>query len=170
MLFRSSTPEARFRTLEQLSAAGIRTGISVSPVIPGWNDSDIPKLLRRGSESGAAFAFYNLLRLPGAVQDVFMSRLRESFPERAGKVEHHQRSVRGGALNQSEFGKRFEGEGKMADAIDELFRIHVRKNGLNKEHRRVPDVREPMELVPKATKTKPKEAEQISLFDNTVAT
>ena len=129
----ASTPDARFRALEKLSAAGIRTGLSISPVIPGWNDSDIPRLLKRAADCGASFAFYTLLRLPGAVEEVFMSRLRKSFPERAGKVEHHQRSVRGGALNQSEFGKRFEGQGRMADLIDDLFRIHVRKNGLNKK-------------------------------------
>src|SRR6185295_10677531 len=106
--------------------------ISISPVIPGWNDSDIPRLLKKAADCGASFAFYTLLRLPGAVQEVFMTRLQESFPERAGKVEHHQRSVRGGALNQSEFGKRFEGQGRMADLIDDLFKIHVRKNGLNR--------------------------------------
>ncbi len=131
----ASSPEGRFHALEKLSAAGIRTGISISPVIPGWNDSDIPRLLQRAKDCGASFAFYTLLRLPGAVEEVFMSRLKQTFPERAGKVEHHLRSVRGGTLNRSEFGRRFQGEGRMADVIEDLFRIHIRKNGLNRSER-----------------------------------
>jgi len=142
----AASPDARFLALEKLSAAGIRTGISISPVIPGWNDSDIPKLLKRAAQCGASFAFYTLLRLPGAVEEVFMSRLRASFPERAGKVEHHQRQVRGGTLNQTEFGKRFEGQGKMADVIEDLFQIHVRKKGLNRPEGRGRKYR--MELTP----------------------
>lgn len=125
-------PEARFRALEKLSAAGVRTGISVSPVIPGWNDADIPKILKRAGEAGASFAFYTLLRLPGAVEPVFLERLRRDFPARAGKVEHHLRETHGGELKHAGFGDRMRGTGKMADLISDLFRLHVRKNGLDK--------------------------------------
>ena len=148
----ASSPDARFHALEKLSAAGIRTGISISPIIPGWNDSEMPHLLKRAKDCGASFAFYTLLRLPGAVKDVFMSRLQASFPERAGKVEHHLRSVRGGVLNRSEFGKRFQGEGQMADIIEDLFRIHIRKNGLNRSERMAeitPKIKPPIQPVPK---------------------
>jgi DNA repair photolyase len=125
-------PEARFRVLEKLAAAGVRTGISVSPLIPGWNDSDIPKVLRRAGEAGVSFAFYTLLRLPGAVEPVFLSRLRRDFPERAGKVEHHMRETHGGNLKHTGFGDRMKGSGKMADVIADLFRLHVRKNGIDR--------------------------------------
>ncbi len=127
----ASPPEARFRALEKLAAAGVRTGISISPVVPGWNDSAIPDLLRRAKECGASFAFYVLLRLPGAVEGVFLERLRKLFPERAHKVEHHIRATRQGGLNQSGFGTRMRGRGKMADLIEDLFQLHVRRNGLN---------------------------------------
>src|SRR5690606_12752753 len=40
-------PELRFRALEKLSRAGLPTGISLGPVIPGLTDSDIPALLSR---------------------------------------------------------------------------------------------------------------------------
>jgi DNA repair photolyase len=129
----ASLPEARFRALEKLSAAGIRTGLSISPVIAGWNDSEIPGLLQKAGDCGASFAFYALLNLPGAVEKVFLSRLRQSFPERAGKVEHHLRETRGGAVNEARFGRRFRGQGKMADLIDDLFRIHARRNGLHEK-------------------------------------
>ena len=125
-------PEARFRALEKLSAAGIRTGISVSPIIPGWNDSDIPKIFKRAGEAGVSFAFYTMLRLPGAVEPVFLSRLKRDFPERAGKVEHHLRETHGGELKHTGFGDRMRGTGKMAEVIADLFRLHVRKNGLDR--------------------------------------
>jgi DNA repair photolyase len=129
----AASPEARFRALEKLSAAGVRTGISISPVIPGLNDADIPKLLKRAADCGASFAFYTLLRLPGSVKDVFMTRLHRDFPERAGKIEHHLRETRGGDLYQNDFGQRMTGQGKMATLIADLFRMHARKNGLNRE-------------------------------------
>jgi DNA repair photolyase len=128
----AAPPEARFRALEKLSAAGVRTGISVSPIIPGWNDADIPKILKRAGECGASFAFYTLLRLPGAVEPVFLSRLRRDFPDRAGKVEHHLRETHGGELKHTGFGDRMRGTGKMADVISDLFKLHVRKNGLDR--------------------------------------
>jgi DNA repair photolyase len=128
----AAPPEARFRALEKLSAAGVRTGVSISPIIPGWNDADIPKILKRAAECGATFAFYTLLRLPGAVEPVFLSRLKRDFPERAGKVEHHLRETHGGELKHVGFGDRMRGTGKMADVIADLFHLHVRKNGLDR--------------------------------------
>ena len=40
-------PEARFRAMKMLSDEGIATGIAIVPVIPGYNESDIPGLLER---------------------------------------------------------------------------------------------------------------------------
>ena len=52
-------PEARFRAMKKLADAGIRVGIGVAPVIPGYNDSDIPLLLEKARENGATKAFYD---------------------------------------------------------------------------------------------------------------
>jgi DNA repair photolyase len=131
----AAPPEARFRALEKLSAAGVRTGVSMAPIIPGLNDADIPKVLKRAADCGASFAFYAVLRLPGSVKDVFLTRLHRDFPERAGKVEHHLRETRGGELYRNDFGRRMTGEGKMAAMIGDLFRLHARKNGLNESER-----------------------------------
>jgi hypothetical protein len=107
----------------------------MAPIIPGLNDADIPKVLKRAAECGATFAFYAILRLPGSVKDVFMTRLHRDFPERAGKVEHHLRETRGGELYQNDWGRRMTGEGKMAAMIADLFKLHARKNGLNGSRR-----------------------------------
>lgn len=127
----AAPPDLRFRTLEKLSRAGIRTGISLGPVIPGLNDSDIPSLLARAKECGATFAFYVMLRLPGSVREVFLERVKTHLPEKAGKIEHHIREVRGGGLYKNGFGDRMTGTGAMADMVEKLFRIHARKHGLD---------------------------------------
>jgi len=123
-------PELRFRALEKLARAGLRTGISLGPIIPGLNDSDIPALLKRAKESGATFAFYVMLRLPGSVREVFLEAVRKHLPEKAGKIEHHIRQVRDGELYRTDFANRMSGTGNMADMVDKLFRIQARKLGL----------------------------------------
>lgn len=126
----AAPPELRFRALEKLSHAGLRTGISLGPIIPGLNDSEIPALLTRAKECGATFAFYVMLRLPGTVREVFLERVKKHLPEKAGKIEHHIRQVRGGGLYNTSFASRMSGTGTMADMVDKLFRIHARKLGL----------------------------------------
>src|SRR5207247_827872 len=81
-----ATPQRRMRIVERLAAAGIRVGVSVAPIIPGLNDEDIGDVLKAAREAGASFASYVLLRLPGAVKEVFEERLRASLPLRAEKV------------------------------------------------------------------------------------
>ncbi len=122
--------ELRWKTLSQLSAAGLHTGISLGPIIPGLNDSDIPALLKRAKESGAHFAFYVMLRLPGHVQDVFMERMAKVLPQYVQKVEHHIRAVRNGNLYATDFKSRMQGSGKSAEIIDQLFKLYARKYGL----------------------------------------
>ncbi|MFZ1804705.1 MAG: radical SAM protein, partial [Nitrospira sp.] len=64
----------RFSAMKALSDAGIPTGISVAPVIPGLNDDDIPELLDRAYGAGARTATYSLLRLSGSLEPVFLDR------------------------------------------------------------------------------------------------
>jgi DNA repair photolyase len=122
-------PDLRFKALEKLSKAGLSTGISLGPIIPGLTDSDIPALLQRAKDAGASFAFYVMLRLPGAVRPVFLERLRTLLPERAGKVEHHIQETRDGLWYQSDFGSRMSGTGRMADMVSQIFHVHARRLG-----------------------------------------
>ncbi|MCZ7686785.1 MAG: radical SAM protein [Sandaracinaceae bacterium] len=78
--------EARFETMERLAKAGIPVGVSLSPVIPGVNDSAIPGILERSAAAGATRAFLTLVRLPREVREVFDVRLEEVLPDRARKV------------------------------------------------------------------------------------
>ena len=125
------SPAVRLKAIRALADAGIPVGVGVAPIIPGMNDGQIAEILKRARDAGATSAFRVMLRLPLEVKPVFLGRLQESFPDRAAKVEHAVREMRGGALYVSEFGKRGVGQGARWDAIEQLFDLTCRKLGLN---------------------------------------
>lgn len=129
---RTSTPEMRLRAIEALAASGIPVGVNVAPIIPGLTDEEIPAILKAAAERGATSAGYILLRLPGAVKPLFLDWLKRELPDRQGKILSRIRETRNGALTNPAFGGRMKGEGEIADAINSLFTLHIRKYGLNK--------------------------------------
>jgi len=126
----ASRPSLRFEAMRALSDAGVPTGISVSPIIPGLNDADIPELLARAREAGASTAFMQPVRLSREVLPVFDERLEAALPGQADKVRRAIREMRGGKMNESEFGARFHGNGARWQAIEQLFEIHCRRLGI----------------------------------------
>jgi DNA repair photolyase len=116
-----TTPARRLRTIERLARAGVNVGVMVAPIIPGLNDEDIGQVLRAAREAGATRAGRVLLRLPGAVKEVFEERLRAALPLRADRVLRRIRETRGGKLYDPRFGTRGTGEGPYAEAIATLF-------------------------------------------------
>jgi DNA repair photolyase len=124
------SPERRFKVIERLASAGIKVGVSVSPVIPGLSDEEIPRVLERAASAGATHAFAVFLRLPGAVAKVFEERVRIAFPDRAEKILRRVREGSGGKMYDSEFGKRGKGQGVYAGMIDTLFRTAAERHGL----------------------------------------
>jgi len=130
---RTSIPERRLRVIEELAKNNIPVGVNIAPVIPGLNDKEIPEILKKTADCGALFAGYILIRLPYSVKDLFSEWLKREFPDRANKVLNSIKDMRGGKLNEPEFGKRFKGEGEMAEAIHNLFKINCKKYKLNNE-------------------------------------
>jgi len=128
-------PARRFEALRRLREAGVQVGVMVAPIIPGLNDRDVPAILARAAENGAASAGFIALRLPGNVRDVFLDRLREALPLRAARVEARIREIRGGRLSNAEFGRRMRGEGVYWDSIRKLFEIACARHGLNTSSR-----------------------------------
>ncbi len=124
------SPSRRVETLRILSEAGLSTGVSLSPLIPGLNDQDIPNILHQAKAAGAHTAFCTLLRLPGPVAGVFEERLRAAFPSRAEKILHRVRHTRHGTLNSSQFFERHAGTGPYWDTIQRLFEITRRRLNL----------------------------------------
>lgn len=130
---RASRPARRLEAIRELSDAGIPVGVLIAPVIPGLNEHEIPAILAAAADAGAKFAGYTMLRLPHAVKDVFRAWLETHFPDRVDRVLNRVRDLRGGQLNVSTFGERFRGEGPLAEEIRNLFRVSVRRAGLNQD-------------------------------------
>jgi DNA repair photolyase len=127
---RAARPAKRLETVAALASAGIPVAVMVAPLIPGLTDHEIPAILAAGAERGATRAGWQLLRLPGAVLDLFDQWLARWRPERREKVLHRLRELHGGSLTDSRFGVRMRGEGEWAKQIADLFRISAAKAGL----------------------------------------
>jgi DNA repair photolyase len=123
-------PDARFRAMKTLSENGIAVGIAVAPIIPGYNDSDIPALLERAKKSGATRAFMTLLRLPTeSLRAYFVARLEEKVPTKAGSILHQIKRERGGKLNSNKFGERMSGTTERWKIAVKMFDLYHKKLG-----------------------------------------
>jgi len=125
-----ATPQRRLRTIARLAAAGLRVGVLAAPVIPGFNDQDVPRVLEAARDAGATSAGWVLLRLPGSTAVVFEDRLRATRPLEADRVMGRVRQTRGGAIYDPRFGVRGRGQGPYAAAIGALFTSTAARLGL----------------------------------------
>lgn len=128
---RASVPARRLDAVRALTDAGVPVGVIVAPIIPGLNDHEVPAILEAAAEAGAVFATYVPLRLPGAVAPIFEQWLRTHLPDRADKVLNRQRDLRGGKLNDANFGSRLRGEGIWAEQWRALFASAKRRAGID---------------------------------------
>lgn len=128
---RTSKYADRIKIIETLAKAGIHTGVVNAPIIPGINDSHMYEVLRRASLAGAKNAGYTMVRLNGAIGEIFKDWLSLNFPDRAQKVWNMIADCHGGNVNDSRFGVRMKGEGNIADMIDQQFQLYTRQFHLN---------------------------------------
>jgi len=128
---RATAPQRRLRTLQTLSDAGIPTRVSISPIIPALNESEINELVQRSADAGVAAATALLLRLPHELADLFTEWLEEHYPMRKARVLKAIRSMRASKLNDSEFGRRFIGSGPRAEIIQHRFELACRQAGIS---------------------------------------
>jgi DNA repair photolyase len=129
---RASSAQERLRAIEQLSHAGIPTGVMVAPIIPGLTDAETPAILQAAAAAGAGHAGRIVLRLPHGLRELFDDWLASHRPLRRTKVLHRLEAIRGGRLNDPRFGSRMRGEGHFADQISDVFELWARKTGLNR--------------------------------------
>jgi DNA repair photolyase len=130
------SPDRRFKLIETLAKAGVPVGVMCAPIIPGVNDSQMVTVLERAAAAGARWAGWVLLRLPGAVAQVFEERIRGVMPLAADKILHRIRETRGGEkLYDARFGTRGRGEGVYAEMIKTMFETTVARLGLNQRTR-----------------------------------
>jgi DNA repair photolyase len=122
---RAPRPDLRMETVRKLSQAGLRTGVSCSPVIPGITDSlrNLEALVRATAEAGGKHIFANPLFLKPCSAAVFMPFLEKEFPKLA--TEYQQRYQDRAFLPKS-YGKR----------ISELMTRLRQKHGMRDDARR----------------------------------
>lgn len=80
---RAPRPDLRFRTVARLRAAGLRTGILCSPLLPGITDTAeaLDGMARRARKAGASFFASQPLFLKPCSRPVFMRFIQEHFPQ-----------------------------------------------------------------------------------------
>lgn len=157
----AASPDRRFKVIETLAKAGIPVGVMLAPIIPGVNDSQMVGVLERAAAAGATTAGWVLLRLPGAVKQVFEERMRVAMPLAADKILHRIRSTRGGEkLYDSAFHTRGRGEGPYADTLATMFDTTVKRLGLNARDRE----RERADPTPTTFRRPAPRTGQLSLF------
>jgi len=124
---RTASYRKRLEVVKALSDEGIPVNVMVAPIIPGLTSHEIPGIIKESAEHGAISAGYTIVRLNGAIGEIFTDWIRKNFPDKADKVLHHIAACHGGQLNDSRWGKRMKGEGEIAESIASLFRVSSRK-------------------------------------------
>ena len=124
-------PEARFRAMKTLSDEGIEVGIGVAPVIPGYNESDIPGLLERAKDAGAKRAFMSMLHLDtDSIEEYFVQKMHERLPEtRVKKIINTMKRERGGTLRHRSYAERSTGKTEQWEVTKKLFDFHAKRLG-----------------------------------------
>ncbi|MFB5945538.1 PA0069 family radical SAM protein [Albibacterium profundi] len=120
---RTVTAKGRLNVIEKLSKEGIPVMLMCAPIIPGLNSDEMPKLIKAAADAGACSASFTMVRLNGAIADIFTDWVNKTFPDRAEKILHGIQSSHGGHLNDSDWSRRMRGDGHLAESIHSLFKI-----------------------------------------------
>ncbi|SHJ49039.1 PA0069 family radical SAM protein [Aquimarina spongiae] len=124
---RTASIKKRLETLEKLTAIGVPTNVMMAPIIPSINSHEILPLTREIAKRGAKSVGYTVVRLNGAIGQIFTSWLENTLPDRKDKILHQIMQCHEGNLNDSQFGRRMSGSGKIADQIHQLFALARKK-------------------------------------------
>jgi DNA repair photolyase len=93
---RAPRPDLRLDAVRALSQAGLRVGVSCSPVIPGITDSpkDLEAVIHAAAEAGADYVFADPLFLKPCSAAIFLPFLEQNFPHLAEnyRQRYHDRA------------------------------------------------------------------------------
>ena len=124
---RTTTIKKRLEAIKILSDHGIPVNAMLAPIIPGINSHEILGLAKAVSEHGAVSMGFTVVRLNGAIGEIFTDWIRKTLPDMADKVLDQIRECHAGTLNDSRFGIRGKGEGKIATQIHDLMDLAKRR-------------------------------------------
>jgi DNA repair photolyase len=130
---RTVTIKRRLDTIRILSENGIPVNAMLAPIIPGINSHEILNMAKAVSDHGALSFVVVLVRLNGAIGQIFTDWIRKTMPHKANKVLALIKDCHGGTLNDSRIGIRGRGEGKIAQQINDLARLAKRTYFAEKE-------------------------------------
>ena len=102
---RAPRPDLRLDAVRALSEAGVRVGVSCSPVLPGITDSPaaLEAVVRAAAEAGADHVFANPLFLKPCSAAVFLPFLEQNFPALA---ENYRQRYQGRSFLPQAYGER----------------------------------------------------------------
>lgn len=123
---RTVSIKKRLETIRILSENKIPVNAMLAPIIPGINSHEIMNLAKAVSENGACSVGFTVVRLNGAIGQIFTDWIHKTMPDKANKVLNQIASCHGGQLNDSRFGIRTKGEGKIATQLHDLMRMAKR--------------------------------------------
>ena len=129
---RAAAPHRRIAALRHLATAGVPAHISVAPIVPAITDDQLERVLEAGAAAGATSASWIMLRLPHEVAPLFREWLGHHFPDRAAKVMHIVRDMRGGRDNDPSFHTRMKPQGVWADLTRARFNQACARLGLGR--------------------------------------
>jgi DNA repair photolyase len=129
----ASLPAHRLAAIEALTHAGVPVNVLIAPVIPGITDHEIPRIVEAVARAGAVSAGFIPVRLPWGVAPLFENWVERHFPDRKEKVLNRIRAMRGGKLNDPNFGSRMRGKGIFAEQMAQMFEVACRRAGLPKK-------------------------------------
>ncbi|MEO6682245.1 MAG: PA0069 family radical SAM protein, partial [Ginsengibacter sp.] len=130
---RIASAQQRLRVIEELSMAGVRTGVMMGPMIPGLNEHEMQRIMKAASDVGAKFTSYTFIRLNGSVKLLFHDWLYKNFPDRADKVWHSIEASHDGKVSDSRWGIRMRGEGSIAEIVKQQYKTYAKLYGLNED-------------------------------------
>jgi DNA repair photolyase len=120
---RTATIKKRLETVKILSENGIPVNVMIAPIIPSINSHEILPLAKAASNNGALSIGHTIVRLNGVIGEIFTDWIKKTMPDRSEKVLHQIESCHGGTLNDSRYGARMRGEGKIAEQINNLVKL-----------------------------------------------
>ncbi len=124
---RTATATKRLQVIRELSQAKIPVSLMDAPIIPGLNQDEIPKIIEAAADHGAKWASYTVVRLNGAIGEIFEDWAQKAFPDRANKIMNQIAECHGGRVNDSDWSSRMKGKGSIPDSIAQLFKLSIAK-------------------------------------------
>ncbi len=134
-------PDLRIQAVAELSAAGIRSGVIASPVLPLLTDSEenLEAVARAAKAAGATRFGANVLFLMPVVQRVFFPFLSDKFPE---YLRRYEANFRAGAYLGGAYPRRIQ---QMVEGIRE--RVGIASRDIDLDERMMAPARDTQMLL-----------------------